>query len=237
MKKFFIIPILLILMGMFCSLFAVTIVRYGVDGSSGNTNVIIKESRKPIIFWEYNGITTEYIISVSSFSSGLLTGTTIWSVLGSTTTTNTINNITRIECNYSDFVEKEEYFFSITLNSTTTVFGSFKTSPSALTLSDTKIDFGVDENNPFCPKEGQTTRVRYIIRDKDLNVKIYIFTISGKFVLKLADHPALKDVVYTQEWDGKDEEGNILPEGMYIVTIVAGDYMPISRYVGIVNKR
>ncbi|MFQ3675015.1 MAG: hypothetical protein SNJ64_00535 [Endomicrobiia bacterium] len=236
MKKFFVIPILLILTLMTCSLFAVTIVSYGVDGSSGNTNVVVK-SRNPIIFWEYNGVVSEYIVSVSSFSRGLLSGTTVWSVIGSTTTTNTINNITRIECNYSNFLEKEEYFFSITLNSTTTVFGSFKTSPSAIKFSSPKIDFDIDENNPFCPKQNETTSFRYIVRDKDLNVKIYIFTISGKFVLKLADHPALKDVVYTQKWDGKDEQGNVLSEGMYVATIVAGDYIPISKFVGIIDRR
>ena len=114
MKKFFVIPILLISTLMFSSLFAVTIVSYGVDGSSGNTNVVIKD-RNPIIFWEYSGVTTEYIISVSSLSGGLLSGTTIWNVSGSTKTTNTINNITRIECDSSILIEKEEYFFSLAL--------------------------------------------------------------------------------------------------------------------------
>jgi len=236
MKKFFVIPTFFVLIEIFCPLLAVEIVSYGVDGSSGNINVVIK-NRNPIIFWEYRGTTTNYEIAVSSFSNGLISGTTIWSVSGTTNTTNTINSFTRIECDYPNFIEKEEYFFSITLNSSTTVFGSFKTSPSAVTLTSPKIDFAVDENNPFCPNTQETTSFRYVVKDKDLNIKIYILTISGKFVIKLADHSVLKDVVYTKKWDGKDEQGNVLPEGMYIATIVAGDYTPISKFVGIINKR
>jgi hypothetical protein len=239
MKKIF---LSLIFLGSVVSLlYSVTIESYGVDGSSGNTNVVIK-NRHPIIFWKSDIAISQYIIAISSFSSGLQNGTTVWSVIGSTSSANTIDDITRIECDYDSFKENQEYFFSITVltfNSTTTVFGSFKTSPTALTLDSNttnKLFFEVDNNNPFCPKNGETTSFRYKILDKDLNVKIYIFTLSGKYVLELENRSALKDVLYTTVWDGKDSDGNFLPEGMYIATIVAGDYNPISRFVGIVKK-
>jgi len=101
---------------------------------------------------------------------------------------------------------------------------------------DLEFSLNVDYNNPFSPSNGEITKIRYIVKDKDFPVKIFIFTISGKFVKKLVDSIAEKDVVYTIDWDGKDENGNIVPQGIYIVTMVVSDNPPITKLVGVVEK-
>ncbi len=241
MKKILIKIVFLLCILSLYQIYAITIESFGVDGSSENINVVVID-RNPLIHWKYTGTVTKYEVVMSTFMSGLSSGTTIWFVEGTTTTINTLNFITRIECNYSNFNNNDTYYLKLKLYSSSTTFVEekfqFKTSPTAIKqLTTNKLEFYIDQNNPFCPKQNETTTLRYIVKDKDLNVKLYVFTISGKYIRKLVDHSALKDVLYSQVWDGKDDSGNILPEGMYIAIVVAGDYVPVSKFIGIIDKR
>ncbi len=227
--------------------YCLEIISYGVDGSSGNVNVSIK-SRKPIFHWKYEGTVEYFELKLSTGETkekgvnNLLNGTTIWYIKNSTSTENTFNRITRIEYNGNFILEKNNtYYWSLTLYSESSSIGVtdwfYVTSSDIELTRDKKVDLKVDYNNPFCPYSGEITKFKYKVLSTDLHVKIHIFSISGKYITTLTDHPALKDVVYTIDWDGKDKDGNILPQGIYIVTLVPEGEESVSQFVGIIDRR
>lgn len=221
---------------------SIEIISYGVDGKNYNTSVVIKD-RNPIIFFEYNkgSIIKNFEIKLSTISSGLLSGSTIWYINQTTTSLNTINNITRIEIPSEQvgLKVKTTYYLMITVydisSSSSIITDTFYTTLSALKLESVFLD--IDYKNPFSPKIGEKTQIRYKIKGDDLQIKICVFSISGKYLRTLADHLALKDMLYTVEWDGKDEKGEILPSGVYIVSLMIPSEQPITRLVGIVEKK
>ncbi|MCS7152133.1 MAG: hypothetical protein NZ928_07145 [Endomicrobia bacterium] len=226
-----------------CVLIANIIKSYGVDGSSNNVNVVIK-SRNPVVFFEYDNryIIASFEIKISTFENGLSLGNTVWHIVDSTSVENTLNFTTRVNIDNRILVENTTYFLLLrvyeTNGSSQTVTDRFFTTKSALeSWSDVKITLEVDQNNPFCPLQGEKTKIRYIT-DKDIPISIYIFSISGRLVRILnRKQTALKDIVYTIDWDGKDEEGNILPQGMYFVMLHSDGISPVVRLVGIIKER
>ncbi|MCS7227800.1 MAG: hypothetical protein NZ839_02400 [Endomicrobia bacterium] len=222
--------------------FPLEITSYGIDGSSGNPNVSIKD-RSPVIHFEYrDGIVSFYEIKISSFYEGLSLSSTVWYVLDTTTTLNTLNNITRVECPANVLYQNTTYWFQISVyqqdvvSSSDTKYGWFYVTFSSAVL-EKDVDLKVDFNNPFCPKQGEITKIKYMVKNKDMPVKLYIFSITGKHIKTLADHIALKDVVYTIDWDGTDNEGKILPQGIYLAIIQTSDLSSNISFVGIINKR
>lgn len=221
---------------------SIEIISYGVDGKNYNMNVVIKE-RNPIIFFEYKegNIVKNFEIKLATTSLGLITGTTIWFVNQTTTSLNTINNITRIEIPTQQvgLRTRTTYYLMITVydifSSSTILTDTFYTTLSAVSLEDALLE--IDYKNPFSPKIGEKTQIRYRIKNKDVQVKICVFSISGRYVTTLMDGIALKDIVYTLEWDGKDENGEILPPGVYIVSLMIPAEPPVTRLVGIVEKK
>lgn len=215
---------------------------YGIDGSSSNPNVNIKQ-RNPVIHFEtVGGIVSFFEIKISSFQQGLLSSSTIWYIITTTTTLNTINNITRVECPTDVLHQETTYWFQIVVYEENNIAsfdkkeGWFYTPPTSVVLKD-DIDLKIDFNNPFCPKQGENTQIRYMVKNKDVVVKLYVFNISGKYIRKLAEHVALKDVVYTIDWDGKDDNGKILSQGVYFVVIQTSDLSIATSLVGIIDKR
>ncbi len=219
---------------------SIEIISYGVDGSSNNVNVIIKD-RNPIVFFEYKEgyVVLNYEIKIATIQSGLNVGTTIWYVKNTTSTENTINYITRTEIPRDILKEKTTYFILLSVydidGESETIEDEFYTTESAANLN-LEFSLDIDYNNPFCPSNGEITKIRYLVKNRDFPVKIYIFTISGKFVKKLTDSVAIKDIVYTIDWDGRDESGEIVPQGIYVVTMVLPDNPPLTRLVGVVKK-
>jgi len=218
----------------------IEILSYGVDGSSNNINVVIK-NRNPIVFFKYKetDIVSHFEIKLSS-QPQLLPDTTIWYVLSTTNTQNTINYITRLEIK-TPLVEQTTYYLSISvydiIGGSITLQDKFCTTKSAVSLKN-EISLEIDYNNPFCPNKGEITKIRYMIKDKDIPVKVYLFSISGRYIMTLNESFAQKDVVYTIDWDGKDKNGKILPQGMYIVVVKPlDDTPPISKFIGIIDNR
>ena len=72
--------------------------------------------------------------------------------------------------------------------------------------------------NPFNP----STIVKFNLREIE-NVSIKIYNILGKEIKLLLDNN-LPAGEYTTQWDGKDDEGNILPGGVYFIQMTAGKY-------------
>lgn len=216
------------------------ILFYGVDGSSENVNVSIT-GRNPVIHWEYKeGITiTNFEVKISTFQQGLSLSSTIWWVFETTNTFNTINNITRVECPSGVLQQQTTFWFQIKVNSETSYdekIGWFYVTISSVVLKN-NVDLKIDYNNPFCPKQGEITKIKYVVKNKDTPVKLYIFNIAGRYIKTLAEHVALKDVVYTIDWDGKDENNIVLPQGVYLAVLSTPDSTPALALISIVDKR
>lgn len=100
-----------------------------------------------------------------------------------------------------------------------------------------ELSLEIDYNNPFCPKNNEVTKIKYVVKNTNLRVKVFISSISGKFVKLLVENVALKDTVYIVNWDGKDQNGEILPSGLYIITLLTEDNRSVSKLVAIIDKR
>ncbi|MBI4777698.1 hypothetical protein HY792_02060 [Candidatus Desantisbacteria bacterium] len=83
--------------------------------------------------------------------------------------------------------------------------------------------------NLFYPDKQETVRIRYVL-DKPEHVNIKIYTLSGRLVKNLLDEtkPAGE---YWLDWDGRDEEGEILASGTYIIYFNAGDFKDLKKAV------
>jgi hypothetical protein len=107
-----------------------------------------------------------------------------------------------------------------------------KTPPSPPTLDgktskaiETPKEFGLFQNypNPFNPE----TTIRYQIPDAGF-VRLAVYNTMGQVVRRLVDehqNPGSYEVV----WDGKDERGQSMVSGMYLVRMEAGSYVSIRK--------
>ena len=236
----FIIVLVLTLLFIVPPLSSIELLSYGVDGSSNNVNVVIK-NRNPIVFFKYreSDVVSYFEIKLST-QSQLLPNTTIWYVLSTTSTQNTINYTTRVEIG-TQLVEETTYYLSIFVyninGESKTVQDWFYTTKSAVVLKN-NVSLEIDYNNPFCPKIGEITKIRYMVKNKDVSVRIYLFSLSGEYIMTLNESVAQKDFIYTIDWDGKDKNGKILPQGMYIIVIKPlDDTPPVAKFVGIIDSR
>ncbi len=91
-------------------------------------------------------------------------------------------------------------------------------------------------NNPFNPSQGQETRFEYLVRGQDSPVRLWVFTLDGHRVLRLADHVAQADVLYTRAWDGRNEEGQLVDSGVYFVVLDTGQGQRKVRRVAVLKE-
>jgi hypothetical protein len=236
----FLIVLVLTLLFIISPLSSIELLSYGVDGSSNNVNVVIK-NRNPIMFFKYreSDVVSYFEIKLST-QSQLLPNTTIWYVLSTTSTQNTINYTTRVEIG-AQLIEETTYYLSIFVydinGGSKTVQDWFYTTKSAVVLKN-NVSLEIDYNNPFCPKIGEITKIRYMVKNKDVPVRIYLFSLSGEYIMTLNESVAQKDFIYTIDWDGKDKNGKILPQGMYIIVVKPlDDTPPVAKFVGIIDSR
>jgi hypothetical protein len=84
--------------------------------------------------------------------------------------------------------------------------------------------------NPF----SDTTFFCYRIKGKAEDVEIKIFTLSGKLIKTIKNASPFSDYNYTTTWDGKDEDGDRVANGVYIYKIVASseDQNKKAEYYG-----
>ena len=69
--------------------------------------------------------------------------------------------------------------------------------------------------------EGTAGLIGYRLYESSSQVTVEIFDGSGKLVRTL-DHGARESGEHLIEWDGKDDLGNELPDGRYLVTVTGG---------------
>lgn len=78
--------------------------------------------------------------------------------------------------------------------------------------------------NPFNPEMGNVN-IRYSL-SKDANVTIKIYDVSGELVATLIEEqPKEKTIEYSEPWDGRNERGDIVANGVYfyLITTTAGE--------------
>ncbi|MGB5529333.1 MAG: FlgD immunoglobulin-like domain containing protein, partial [Ignavibacteriaceae bacterium] len=89
------------------------------------------------------------------------------------------------------------------------------------------VEFKLYSNypNPFNPN----TKIRFDLPEYS-KVSVKIYNTLGKEIKLLLDNN-LPAGEYTTQWDGKDDEGNILPGGVYFIQMTAGKYRQTIKSV------
>jgi len=95
---------------------------------------------------------------------------------------------------------------------------------NSLSISD-KFDLSQNYPNPFNP----STQIKVTVKEQS-NIQVAVYNILGKEIKKLLNEnlPAGK---YTIEWNGKDNEGNDLPGGVYFIQMIAGGYQKTIKTI------
>jgi hypothetical protein len=73
-------------------------------------------------------------------------------------------------------------------------------------------------------------KIRYAISKKE-EVELKIYTVSGELVRTLVDNKVRDVDTYEEAWDGKDENGNIVPSGIYLVYLRTGSVVKIEKII------
>ncbi len=79
--------------------------------------------------------------------------------------------------------------------------------------------------NPFNP----STQIKATIKEQS-NIKVAVYNILGKEIKLILDEN-LPAGEYTIQWDGKDNEGNILSGGVYFIQMIAGSYQKAIKTI------
>lgn len=217
-----------------------------VDGVYNSTQAVVTD-RTPMFSWEYSCVTTSFTIVVSSDPSTFNASGELWNYVGTTTTANTMNFITRIPYNAdgsgSSLSAGNVYYWKVTIYeydlgvvTSESASGQFTAVASAVFIDRIKFDLAVDWNNPFNPAKGENTVFRYGSKDRDRRAKLRIFSVSGDLVQEWPEQTLLKDVWYTQSWDGKNALGETVARGIYLVNLIdVGDFLGITRRVVVIK--
>ena len=214
-----------------------------VDGIYNSTQTIVT-AHQPVFSWEYSGTVSSFTVTVSSDNVFSPSGE-LWSYTCSTTAANTINYITRVSYDADGtalqaLAAGATYYWQVVIygddGSSAAASGRFSTIDAAVTLDGDKFDLAVDWNNPFNPAKGQYTVFRYAAKDRDRNLQIRIFSLSGEFIREWPEQAAMQGAWYTVNWDGKNADGVIVARGIYFVNLIdLGDKKGITRRVAVVK--
>jgi len=84
-------------------------------------------------------------------------------------------------------------------------------------------------NNVFNPLEGEKTIIK-IDTAEQMHIKINLYDTRGKKIREIADEERGAGI-YRYYWDGKDDSGNVVGSGLYLVHIETGDYKKTKKIV------
>jgi len=84
-------------------------------------------------------------------------------------------------------------------------------------------------NNVFNPLEGEKTIIK-IDTTEQTHIKINLYDTRGKKIKEIADEERGAGIC-RYYWDGKDESGNVVGSGLYLVHIEIGDYKKTKKIV------
>jgi hypothetical protein len=206
-----------------------------VDGVYTSTSVVVT-GRQPVFSWEYASGISSFTVTVSTSTD---TTTPLWTCAGSTTAANSINFITRIPFNTGGTTAELQpyttYWWAVELfnegSSSMSAVNQFFTVAAAVTLNKEKFDLAVDWNNPFNPAKGQITKFRFTAKDRDRSLQLRVYSVSGDLVMEWPAQFALKDAWYTIDWNGTNDNGEIVGRGIYLVNLE-----DVSEHKGVTRK-
>ncbi len=100
-----------------------------------------------------------------------------------------------------------------------------KTPVQAQTVETAPETFTLAQNypNPFNP----TTNVNYQL-PRDVAVRLTIYNVLGQAVRVLVNEKQ-RVGYYTKQWDGRDDSGRLLPSGIYLYRLEAGEFVSVKR--------
>jgi len=86
------------------------------------------------------------------------------------------------------------------------------------------IHFLTCQPRAFSPRKNEETRISFTLsQPTNITIKIYKFDLTGKLKRILKDNQIMHKGGNVLPWDGKDENGKIVPGGPYIVTVATDD--------------
>ncbi len=203
-----------------------------IDGRTGNRDVVVL-SRTPVIEWSFNDSDTGDIqravnIRVLGNSNAIIADFTeiveedTFRIYYPTSSVKLLSNAT-----YYLMVRVMDSAGAYSLWSEAVVF---VTVSQAVMVDNEKIDIKIDWNNPFY--SGELTKIRYSIPSSIIDQEIFlgIYTMSGRLVKIIIDNETkLNGVIYTEYWDGKDDDGDFVGSGTYLVHLRAGKTYKIIK--------
>ncbi|MBT7043515.1 MAG: hypothetical protein HN920_08270, partial [Candidatus Marinimicrobia bacterium] len=116
-------------------------------------------------------------------------------------------------------------------------FGIF-TTRDTLTLDSLNVETVVCQPRIFSPAgsvfEFTQTNIMYDLETPD-DVTARIFNLSGRLKRTIKPEIAGQSGHQVLNWDGKDSKGNVVPSGLYIVTLEKRDTI-LRTTVGVLNR-
>ena len=80
------------------------------------------------------------------------------------------------------------------------------------------FEWAINYPNPFA----QNTTISYVLTGAtDDYTQIKIYTVSGRLIRTLRDNERTTVNYRTQQWDGRDEQGEEVANGVYFAKIIA----------------
>ena len=83
--------------------------------------------------------------------------------------------------------------------------------------------------NPF----NNTTSIDISV-PKETQITLEVFDIKGRKIANLADVP-IEYGIYTYMWDGKDNLGNALPSGLYLIVLESRNNTPVCKVINYIK--
>jgi len=115
---------------------------------------------------------------------------------------------------YDTTIVDETYditFSATDMNGQTTTFVVHVVGREAITL-----DQVINHPNPFSDR----TKIIYMLNQSDAEVSIDIYTVGGRLIKTIDDAPG--DLNYNEvEWDGVDDDGDLVANGLYLYVVEA----------------
>ena len=182
--------------------------------------------RAATVFFAFVLLNNTITVQWSPNSESDLAGYKVYYGIASRSYSRTIPVGLNTTCQISDLEPGYEYFFAVTAYDTAGNESQFSNEVSVLIVgSDDNLEIIDNVNvynfpNPFNP-EKQSTQIRYYLQN-DENVTITIHDVGGNIIRTLLKKELKNRGEHIEDvWDGKDESGNYVANGIYYARVVS----------------